>query len=102
MQSADTRPDPLEAPSRLVASTRVEFRRAALDLLDRALKANCGRVVVDLAHTIEIDASELGVLVLLQKRARERMVAVRLQHTPEPLKQMLALTKLDYLFDIES
>jgi hypothetical protein len=40
--------------------------------------------------------------VLLQKRAREKMIATRLMNAPASVKQMLALTKLDYLFELEN
>ena len=93
--------DPLNAPARLVAESRLDFRRAALEHLDRTIQKHYARVVVDLTRTQEIDASGLGVLVLLQKRARERMIATRLKHPSLTVKQMLELTKLDYLFEFE-
>lgn len=102
MLTADMNPDILRAPTKLVAETRLDFRRAVLSHLDRALERSLTRVVVDLDDTREIDASGLGVLVLLQKRARERMIATRLMNTPASVKQMLTLTKLDYLFELES
>ena len=101
MLIADNSTDILNAPSRLVADTRLDFRRAALEHLERTIQKGATRVVVDLAHTTEIDASGLGVLVLLQKRARERMIATRLLHAPVSVKQMLELTRLDYLFELE-
>jgi anti-anti-sigma factor len=91
----------LQAPPRLVAETRLEFRRAALHRLEQVVRARAARVFVDLGRTADIDASGLGVLVLLQKRARERMIAVRLLHPPAAVRQMLTLTKLDYLFEFE-
>jgi anti-anti-sigma factor len=102
MLIADDNPYILLAPSKLVAETRLDFRRAALSHLERVLERSLTRVVVDLTATQEIDASGLGVLVLLQKRAREKMIAIRLMHTPAAVKQMLTLTKLDYLFELES
>lgn len=101
MLIADSGTDALNAPGRLVADTRLDFRRAALEHLERTIQKGATRVVVELALTTEIDASGLGVLVLLQKRARERMIATRLLHAPASVKQMLELTKLDYLFELE-
>jgi anti-anti-sigma factor len=101
MLTADSGTDVLNAPSRMVADTRLDFRRAALEHLERAIQRSATRVAVDLSHTVEIDASGLGVLVLLQKRARERMIAIRLINAPSSVKQMLELTKLDYLFELE-
>ena len=48
--------------------------------------------------TAEIDAGGLGVLVLLQKRARERGIGTQLLHVPRPIRDMLQLTRLDGLF----
>jgi anti-anti-sigma factor len=89
------------APTRLVAETRLDFRRAVLEHLEGVVQRNAPRVVLDLRHTTDIDASGLGVLVLLQKRARERMIATKLLHPPASVKQMISLTRLDYLFEME-
>lgn len=91
----------LIAPPRLDAGSRLDFRRAALEHLERVVQRNETRVVIDLQHTTDIDASGLGVLVLVQKRARERMIATKLLHAPASVKQMIALTKLEYLFELE-
>lgn len=101
MLTADNEGRILVTPNRLVADTRLEFRRAALEYLEHSTRRHARRLILDMAGTTEIDASGLGVLVLLQKRARERMVATRLVHAPPVVKQMLQLTKLDYLFELE-
>lgn len=91
----------LIAPPHLDAASRLDFRRAALEHLERVAQRSEPRVVIDLQHTTDIDASGLGVLVLVQKRAREQMIATKLLHAPASVKQMLALTKLEYLFELE-
>jgi len=91
----------LIAPPHLDAGSRLDFRRAALEHLERIIQRNEPRVIIDLAHTTDIDASGLGVLVLLQKRARERMIATKLLHVPASVKQMITLTKLEYLFEFD-
>ena len=91
----------LAAPARLVSETRLDFRSAALCHLERVVQRNAARLLVDLQNTTDIDASGLGVLVLLQKRARERMIATRLLHPPQAVRQLLELTKLGYLFEYE-
>ena len=91
----------ISAPDRLVSETRLDFRSAALCHLERITQKNATRLLIDLQTTTEIDASGLGVLVLLQKRARERMIATRLLHAPVAVKEMLALTKLEYLFELQ-
>ena len=94
-------PDMIEAPEHLVADTRSAFRRAALASLDAALVAHHDRIDIDLSRTREIDSSGLGVLVLLQKRASDAHVAMRLRNTPRSVRQLLTRTHLDALFVFE-
>ena len=91
---------PLVAPSRLTADVRLEFRRAALEALDTAVRNGATAVELDLGPTVEMDASGLGVLILVQKRARERGLVTRLLHVPKVVEQMLQGTNLVALFDI--
>ena len=61
----------LVAPERIIAATRAEFRGMALDFLESVPKG-AQALVIDLSDTVELDASGLGILVLIQKRAKER------------------------------
>ncbi|MDA1080651.1 MAG: STAS domain-containing protein [Gemmatimonadetes bacterium] len=101
MSIAREHPDILAAPERLVAETRLAFRRTAIEHVERAVHESMVRICVDLAATKDIDASGLGVLVLVQKRARERMIATRLLNAGPAVRQMLVLTRLDYLFELD-
>jgi anti-anti-sigma regulatory factor len=69
------------APSRLVAETRVDFRAAALDGLERAAGLGESRLRIDMTETADVDASGLGTLVVVQKRARERGLLTSLVNT---------------------
>jgi len=89
----------LVAPERLIASTRADFRSAALAHLDR-LPAGGTVMVIDMTQTVEIDASGLGILVLIQKRAKERGLSTILRRTPERVRNLLKLTMLDFLFEL--
>lgn len=91
---------PLVAPFRLTSDLRLDFRRAVLESLEAVSAAGGAVVVVDLSRTIEIDASGLGVLVLLQKRARERGIRTTLLNAPRAVADMLTMTRLDTLFDL--
>lgn len=91
---------PLVAPTRLTSDQRLEFRRAALELLELGTRAELSVIEVDLGATIEMDASGLGVLVLLQKRARERGLRTRLLNASRAITEMLQLTRLDTLFEV--
>jgi anti-anti-sigma factor len=92
---------PLATPNRLTSDHRLEFRRAVLEHLDQAARDGADAVELDMAATLEFDASGLGVLVLLRKRAAERGLPVRLCNAPRVVRQMLAATRLDTLFDLD-
>ena len=87
------------APARLVAATRAEFRRQAIELVDRAAAEQADGITIDLGTTSEVDASGLGILVLVQKRGREHGLVTRLASANESVRRMLILTRLDYLFE---
>lgn len=86
------------APVRIVAETRGEFRTAALDHVSRADPTE-RILVIDMEQTVEVDASGLGILVLIQKRAKERGMSTRLRRPPERVRNLLKLTMLDFLFE---
>lgn len=90
----------LVAPARLTADHRHEFRRSVLEALEKASARGDRVVALDLGTTIEMDASGLGVLVLLQKRARERGLGTRLEQVPRVVLSMLTVTRLDSLFEV--
>lgn len=89
----------IQAPTRLVAETRVDFRCAALDSLERAGEVGSPLLAIDMGETRDVDASGLGILVLVQKRARERGLSTRLLNTQHNVRSLLALTKLEGLFE---
>lgn len=92
---------PLACPPHLTTETRVEFRTEALQALDAAFAAGAASVELDLSAVVDIDASGLGVLVLLQKRARERSMRVRLHAVPSAVERLFEETRMGPLFDIE-
>lgn len=100
MQSAtDNEHSVLIAPERLISATRGDFRTAALSHIDQ-LAADANVLVIDMRQTVELDASGLGILVLIQKRAKERGFSTRLRQTPERVRNLLKLTMLDFLFEL--
>ncbi len=88
----------LMAPDRLISSTTVSFRGMALDHIER-LNADANGLVIDLSQTVDIDASGLGILVFIQKRAKERGFSTTLRHAPERVRNLLKLTMLEFLFE---
>ena len=92
-------PSTLSAPVRLVSETRESFRRDALLFVERSAREGWGSVDVDLRQTVEVDASGLGILVLLQRRALANALRIRLLHVRVDVYRLLALTRLDHLFE---
>src|SRR5215203_1569928 len=92
-------PAAIIAPERIVAATRGEFRTAVLALIEQ-LGPDAGAITIDLQHTVELDASGLGILVLLQKRAKERGLSTRLRQAPDRVRNLLKLTLLEFLFEL--
>ena len=90
----------LQAPVQLISETRAEFRTVALAYVERLGSTPTSVATVDLSQTIEVDASGLGILVLLQKRAKEMGMTLRLAQLPSKVRYLLVLTKLDHLFEI--
>jgi anti-anti-sigma regulatory factor len=88
----------LMAPDRLISSTTGSFRNLALDYLER-LGTDASALVIDLSQTVDIDASGLGMLVFIQKRAKERGLSTNLRQAPERVRNLLKLTMLEFLFE---
>lgn len=91
----------LAAPEELGLDSRTAFRRSATELLEQ-LPEGQGRLVIDLSGTRQVDSAGLGALMLIQRKAAERRLAVCLRGANEELRFLLVLTKLDDLFELES
>lgn len=91
----------LAGPVNLGLETRIEFRKAAVDLME-AMAQPGGRLIIDLTATRTVDSAGLGVLMLIQRHAAERRLRVVLKRPNDELRFLLALTKLDDLFDLEA
>ena len=89
----------LTAPERIVSDTRADFRRVALEFVEKVHTDHGTAAAVDLSRTAEVDASGLGILVLVQKRAKELGVTLVLSKVPVQVRYLLTLTKLDHLFE---
>ena len=91
----------IEAPDRLVADTRAQFRKEALGYLDRAAAQSVKDFALDMSRTTEMDASGLGILVVVQKKAKELGIRMRIAGAPQQVRYLLLLTKLEHLFEFE-
>jgi anti-anti-sigma factor len=92
---------PLRVPRRLVTETRAELRETALRRLDELVAQGATSLTIDLSEVTDVDIGGVGILVLLQKRARERGLDTRLINTPVQVERLLTLTQLDYLFEVQ-
>ena len=90
----------LSAPDTLGLESRVEVRKAAIQLLE-GMPAGVGRLVIDLGRTRHVDSAGLGALMLIQRRAAERHQTMILRNPSEEIRFLLVLTKLSDLFQIE-
>ena len=88
------------APEELGLDSRTALRRDAVERLE-SMRKGAGRLVIDMSATRSIDSAGLGVLILIQRRAAEWRVPVFLRGLTEELHFLLALTKLEDLFEIE-
>ena len=91
----------LSAPDTLGLETRVQIRKAAIQLLEE-MPEGTGRLVIDLGHTRYVDSAGLGALMLIQRRAAERRQSVVLRNPNEEIRFLLVLTKLYDLFQVEA
>jgi anti-anti-sigma factor len=85
-------------PARLVADTRSEFRKAALEHIAQAAGRGESNVMIDLAGTTEVDASGLGILLFVNSRAKENGLSTHLVRVPAQVRALLELTKLEPIF----
>jgi anti-anti-sigma factor len=91
----------LSAPDTLGLETRVQIRKAAIQLLEE-MPEGTGRLVIDLGRTRYVDSAGLGALMLIQRRAAERRQAVVLRNANEEIRFLLVLTKLSDLFQVDA
>ncbi len=90
----------LVCPAHLTADNRLDFRRDALNALEAAIVENADAVELDLSNVVEIDASGLGVFILIHKRARERGLRTRMHNVPGIVEKLFEETHMGPLFDI--
>jgi anti-anti-sigma factor len=90
----------LSCSAYLTEDHRFDFRRTVFNALDAATAAGDPAVILDLSGVVAMDASGLGVLILLQKRARERGQRVRLLSVPSVVQRFFEDTRLGPMFDI--
>ena len=73
---------------------------ALRDAFLRAVDAGATRIVCDLSKTDFICSDALGVLITAYLKAHGRGGFVRLANPQKRLRELLATTRLDHLFDV--
>lgn len=91
--------EPLAAPMRLTADTRLAFRREAIEHLEVLVRREAAVLELDMRSTKDLDASGLGILVLLQKRAREAGMGTRIRGARDGVRTAIEGARLHHLFD---
>jgi anti-anti-sigma regulatory factor len=90
---------PLAVPLRLTADTRLAFRQQAIEHVSKLLRGDATVLELDMRMTADIDASGLGILVLLQKRAREAGMSTRIRSARPSIRESIEGARLHHLFD---
>ncbi|MBI3048721.1 MAG: STAS domain-containing protein [Acidobacteria bacterium] len=90
----------LDLTGRLTAgAANVEDSRLRTEVAELAA-AGCAEIALNLAGLIAVDARGLGELVLALRTARERGGRLTLVAPPPRVRRMLAITRLDTVFDV--
>jgi len=92
-----------ESGCRVIAisgSADVESSAALREALLGAVESGAKCVICDLGRTDFICSDALGVLITAYLKARTRGGSVRLANPQEHLRDVLATTRLDHLFDV--
>ena len=93
--------DRLRVPDRLVLTTPTSFRAVAQEYVSRCAREGAKEVDVDLSETVEIDATGLGTLALIQQWARRHEIPVRLHGVRQEVRELLDLTRLTGRFRLD-
>ncbi len=90
----------LVAPRALDIEHHGDFRREAVALLE-AMQEGAGRLVVDLSATRSVDSLGIAALIQVRRWAAQRRQVVRLRGVNAQLRSILALTKLENVFEVD-
>ncbi|MFQ3206697.1 MAG: anti-anti-sigma factor [Glaciecola sp.] len=61
---------------------------------------NVTQITLEFSRVSYLDSSALGMMILLQKKARNQNVSVRIRGPKESTKEILQIANFDQLFDI--
>lgn len=89
------------APEELGLDSRMIFRREAFEAL-AVMLPGADVLEIDFSATRSMDSSGLGALIVVQRKAAEIQKSVRLRGLSQELRFLLALTKLEDLFEIDT
>ncbi|MGH7560848.1 MAG: STAS domain-containing protein [Gemmatimonadales bacterium] len=86
------------APEELGIDTRVSFRENAVRELD--VMPSGGALTIDCSRTRRVDSAGLSALMLIHRHAADRGQRVALERLSDEFRYLLALTRMDLLFDL--
>ena len=87
----------LEVHANLNDETVGEFRTALYAELDRPHQ----RISINLEKVHSISSAALGVILLFQKKAREKNMGIRISKCSEELRKTLKAIRLDRIIEME-
>lgn len=92
----------MSRPTTIVRAPRVFVELNRLPVKERVIEhLDAGRsVALDLADTVYVDASVLGVMVALASRARNAGAALILANPDASLRELFNVTRLDTFLEI--
>jgi anti-anti-sigma factor len=82
---------------RFTFETHPAFKSCTQGLLDTR---KIQRVVLDMAGVTYMDASSLGMILLLREAAEERRLALALQRPSPPVRRLLEIVQFEKIFEI--
>lgn len=88
----------IEAPGELGLDTRIAFREAAMAELGAMPDGTV--LAIDCSKTRRVDSAGLSALMLIQRHAAEREQRVALEGLSDEFRFLLALTRMDLLFEL--
>jgi len=88
----------IAAPADLGLDTRIAFREAAIAELGGMPEG--AALGIDCSGTRKVDSAGLSALMLIQRHAADRGQWVALEGLSDEFRFLLALTRMDLLFDL--
>ncbi|MEH6712612.1 MAG: STAS domain-containing protein [Paraglaciecola polaris] len=88
----------LHVPQRFDFSQHKTFTEQYNEMLEAKL---CNKIIMDFSRTEYLDSSALGMMVLLNKKAKLKNINVSIQGAKDNAKDILLIANFEKLFNFE-